>query len=611
TTLDSYGTGAYCPMTTSYQTICRVYVPLLPGAVSSTAGITFQPTGMDGQQFKYLATFPYNTLYGSPNVYESKNFSDTYYGRIYSGGVSSAWAKGPWTEFGGTVNWATAQNTSVWDTTSAAATITATGALVNGLRIHPGARVKLQPGAQLTASGATDINEDKGLWIASDATGTGSFIDNGTINYGTGADVVAQRYLTPDQWHGYCIPFTQVGTNPYIDYFMKWYNNTTHSYRYVIDPARTDSLLNSDGIGYMMWSSSSTTNTTPITSSGILNTGTMSIPVVRSSYPAAPGQPYDNWNFIGNPYPSAVDLASSNITWNNTIQEAYFWSPGAGNYTTYIKAGGGTHSQYAPAQQGFFVRHDTTTTAATTFTYNNNSVRVHNTEAFLKEDLADMLTIGITNSVNGYSDLGVIRFSGETTLAMDENIDAEKLTGDADAPQLFFPVAGNHNLIVNVIPWASVNMTVPMSYTFSQTGNNLITVEGINSFKEGTKLFLEDKKENIIQDMVKTPEYQFSSTPQDDPARFVWHFTKSTIGIDENDGGFRIYSFDQYFYIRNLVKGDTYGSVSVYDLLGRNVFTADLNNLEINKYNPGVNEGYYMIRVVTHDGVYTQKVYIK
>ncbi|HPS72659.1 MAG TPA: T9SS type A sorting domain-containing protein [Bacteroidales bacterium] len=483
----------------------------------------------------------------------------------------------------------------------------------DGLAGHDvsGGRLEIGPSGQLTCTGATDINEDKGLWIASDATGTGSFIDNGTINYGTGADVVAQRYLTPDQWHGYCIPFTQVGTNPYIDYFMKWYNNTTHSYRYVIDPARTDSLLNSDGIGYMMWSSSSTTNTTPITSSGILNTGTMSIPVVRSSYPAAPGQPYDNWNFIGNPYPSAVDLASSNITWNNTIQEAYFWSPGAGNYTTYIKAGGGTHSQYAPAQQGFFVRHDTTTTAATTFTYNNNSVRVHNTEAFLKEDLADMLTIGITNSVNGYSDLGVIRFSGETTLAMDENIDAEKLTGDADAPQLFFPVAGNHNLIVNVIPWASVNMTVPMSYTFSQTGNNLITVEGINSFKEGTKLFLEDKKENIIQDMVKTPEYQFSSTPQDDPARFVWHFTKSTIGIDENDGGFRIYSFDQYFYIRNLVKGDTYGSVSVYDLLGRNVFTADLNNLEINKYNPGVNEGYYMIRVVTHDGVYTQKVYIK
>jgi hypothetical protein len=221
-----------------------------------------------------------------------------------------------------------------------------------------------------------------------------------------------------------------------------------------------------------------------------------------------------------------------------------------------------------------------------------------------------MLMISVKNSVNGYEDLGVVRFAEGSTPGLDENIDAEKLTGDADAPQLFFPVPVDKSLIVNVIPWAGVNMTVPMSYTFSWEANNLITVSGIESFNQGTQVFLEDKKMGQMQDLVLNPEYQFTSKPDDNAGRFVLHFTKSAIGIDEKNAGFQIYSFEDYVYVKNLVKGATNGHVWIYDLTGRTVFNADLKDFTINKFNPGVNEGYYVVRVITKDGVYTQKVYL-
>ncbi len=597
----------YCEVSTSWQPLvtcrARIYTP-----ASGISDLTFarslmltqelyqNPSGINGLPFTMLNPSSFDT---------TRNMRSLYVGRIYSSNAGWTQAKNPTT-----VDWSVTQNTSVWGSVVA---LSAGGALATNFRIHSGGRLKLLPGGQLTCSGPTEINEPRGLWIASDATGTGSFIDNGTITYNGAADVLVQRYLTPDQWHGYCVPLQDVKTRPYKDYYMKYYNNTLHRYMYVIDPS-LDSTLNSDGIGYMMWSSSGSTNTTPVSAAGKLNTGAMTMSITRPVYPGAPGQDYDNWNFIGNPYPSAVDLSSANIDWNNTIQQAYFWSPGAGNYLTYIKAGGGTrpgNSPYAASQQGFFVRHDTTSTAATSFTYNDNSVRTHNTEAFLKEELADMLYVNVRNAQNEKLDIGVVRFSSETTLGMDENIDAEKLAGDFDAPQLWFPVPGDKNLIVDVLPWMGINMTVPLSYSFSLESNNLIEVSGIDNFKQGTQIFLEDKKLDLMQDLVLNPEYQFTSSPTDNPARFLLHFTKSAIGIDEKDKGFQIYSFEDYLYVKNLVKGNTYGTVWMYDLTGRTVFHADLKDFTINKFNPGVNGGYYAVKVITKDGVYTEKVYLQ
>src|ERR1039457_5362735 len=94
---------------------------------------------------------------------------------------------------------------------------------------------------------------------------------------------------------------------------------------------------------------------------------------------------------LGNPYASGLDLSSAGIAWGSNIdQKAWFYNPNdpgpnLDNYIVYVKAGGGTHSQYAPPQQGFFVHHVSTNITSTTLTV-DNSARTHTTsEPFWKE----------------------------------------------------------------------------------------------------------------------------------------------------------------------------------------------------------------------------------
>jgi hypothetical protein len=619
---------ACVPLTTSYQLLCTLGVEIsAAGASSGMAQLTFDLANMPGGTGETQTYMLSGETIGNPLHYYSNpardlpEFSDLYLGRMYC----NKWNWSEYSTSGLTVQppvvWSNVNNTSIWDTTTfmgasgPAPQITATNCQINNLRIHGAARLKIVPGGQLTCSGATDINEPTGLCISSDATGTGSFIDNGTINYNTGGSAMAAQYLAVNKWHGYCIPISAAKTSRFINYYMKWYDNTVHHFKYVIDPAHIDSTMGPTGLGFMTWSASGTTGTNPVSPIGQLNTAfplPISITVTRPTFPATTGLKFDDWNMIGNPFPSAVDLSSANITWNNVIHEAYFWDPGTGTYKVYIKGGSGTHTQFAPAQQGFFVRHDTITTIATNFVYVDNSVRTHNTEAFLKDDFSDMLRINVVNSTNSYSDIGIVRFSEGTTPGLDENIDALKLDGDADAPQLYFPVPGDHNLIVNVLPWTGINQVVPMSFKFTLDGSVTITATNLESFRNGTKIYLEDKKDASLKELSIMPDYTFTSLSTDDPNRFALHFYNPFFGIEgKNLAGMQIYSFEKYVYVRNLVKGTTKGTIEIFDLLGRKAFSGNLKDMELNKYLPGVNEGYYMVRVVTEDNAYTQKVYLQ
>ena len=127
-----------------------------------------------------------------------------------------------------------------------------------------------------------------------------------------------------------------------------------------------------------------------------------------------------------------------------------------------------------------------------------------------------------------------------------------------------------------------------------------------------TRIYLEDKKEGQTQELTVNPVYTFTASSDDDVNRFVIHFYNPNVGVDNKDlSGIQIYSFDDYVYVRNLVKGTTKGSIQIYDVLGKKVFSGILQDMELNKFMPGVMEGYYMVRVITADNSYTQKVYLK
>jgi hypothetical protein len=485
----------------------------------------------------------------------------------------------------------------------------ATPAKCRNLTINSGASVTINSGKALTVSGTTTLNGTQCLILKSDATnGTASFIDNGISGTGTAK---AERYLSQDKWHYTCFPVTTLQTNPLEDLYVKYYREPEHHFHYII---ALDSTLNQRMLGYGIWSdeSNATVNFT-----GTLNTGDISIPVTRTYLDTSVlDQKYSGWNLVGNPYPSAIDLSSSNITWTNVEQAAWFWNQGAGNYKVWPSGGGGAHSQYCPPEQGFFVHCNASVTPPAQGNGSlgvKNSARVHNTETFLKsgEDLPDILRIMATGSLNSYQDELSVYFDDRRSQDYESGYDALKLSGLPEAPQIY-TLANNQQLSVNALPFSQKNITVPLGFTISKAGSYSLSASALETFASTISIYLEDLKLSTTRDLRLDPEYAFTYDTLDNPDRFLLHFYNPSFGIEDKkaDDHVQIYSFGSSVYIRSTDGTMLSGNAFIYDMTGRELYRGYFGSSLLNRITPGINEGYYAVKAVTKDGVFTRKVYL-
>ncbi|MCX6245401.1 MAG: T9SS type A sorting domain-containing protein [Bacteroidetes bacterium] len=635
------------PLTTSYQLLQTVGVEITStGASSGMAELTFDLTSMVSITQTYMVAG--ELIYDDPLHYygnaqkESPEFSNLYLGRMYC----NKWGWSEYINAGSDVQpspqWTTnAYNTSVWDTTTfmgssgAAAPISTLYSLANGLRVHQYAHLQINSGASLTCSGSTDINEPVGLIIQATSSGLGQYKDNGTINYNNGGYVQPQLYLAQQEWHFYCIPLQTTFSRPYHWIYMKWYDETRSDvttsdkkWRYVINDkafgtgaSMDDSALNVPMKGFAMWSSSgwpAMGNWTGKPGGKLFTTNQTFTCTHNLSVPSGG----DGWNLIGNPFPCTIDLTGIN-TWasSGVVQNAWFWDSGAGNYKTWILDGnsaGTRATSYCPPEQGFFVHCTGSGNGVLTIPASSRTVINLTTQPWLKEinaipDLLRMKVERTDASAPGSNDEANVIFLNSASRGYDPDFDAFKLYGNADAPQLYMPVAQDTLLTVNALPWSGVTQVIPVSFRIYNTdGSFTFTARNLDSFHSNVTIFLEDKRDNFTQNLITQPEYNFTAAVGDNPDRFLLHFANPNFGISENaSAAMQIYSFEEYVYVKNLAKGTTMGTIQMFDLLGKKVFQAQLKDVELNKFLPGVNSGYYMVKVVTDEKLYNQKVYLK
>jgi hypothetical protein len=585
---------------------------------TQTAQISMVHGTMNTQQSYARPVSPYGYLYfGSPQSYdEVQNFQDLYLQRIFS--VSSL-NTGAWSELGNTVNWANAQNTSVWDTINiaAGAPVTAAGAKTGSLRIHTNASMYIDYTADLTATGPIEINTPKGLIIRSETSSPfkrGQLLDNGTISYPNSGSTQVWASFPQNQWHYYCIPLTEASmtsVKPYRNIYMKFYEEPSDHWKYIwardFNPDTT--LTTMKMLGYAMWASSNPpyTHDGTVRPSGLINTGSVSVSCTRSPWS---GGGNNGYNLIGNPYTSSIDLRNSG--WNCPVEvdpTAYYYN-GSGYVTYNWSTGSGSGTRYPAPQQGFVIH----MTSGSNVTINvNNSARVVTNGTPLKDLPAIPDYIILTASANGIADDAHIIFNPEATLGFDSRLDAYKLFGVEQAPNLYSRM--DTIMAVNELPWTGNNQIVPLGFICGVSGNYTITASNLSSFKPGVSVLLEDatKPSNLDwQDLTKDPTYQFSYNVGEDPNRFLLHFTNPFYGVNEHAlNALQIYSYEEFVYVKNLAGNQTKGDLLIYDQLGRKVFQDKLQNLMLNKFNPGLHESYYLVKVVAPDNTYTEKVYIK
>ena len=362
------------------------------------------------------------------------------------------------------------------------------------------------------------------------------------------------------------------------------------------------------GKGYIVRGPDSFTSTiTPFNAvfTGTPNNGTITTPIARGGYV---GTNYmaasstlatefdDNWNLIGNPYPSSIHAinfltANPNINgfiniWTHgtppsTATSDPFYNDYAYNYTssdyiTYNSSGAstgpGTFGGYIGAGQGFFVLMNNTNVAATeNITFNNTmrSSTYDNAQFFRASDEAGRIWLDLIAS-NGTTVRNLVAYVDGATNNKDRMFDAigsEKLNFN------LYSTIGNEIMKIQgrTLPFDQEDR-VPMGIKVSQNGNYTIGIGAVDGFFTDTNknIYLEDKVTNIIHDLRQNP-YSFTAEAGNYPNRFVLRYTNETLGGDDlvaDEANLWVYSSD---VLSVKSTKNTIQSVRVFDVLGRHL----------------------------------------
>jgi hypothetical protein len=330
------------------------------------------------------------------------------------------------------------------------------------------------------------------------------------------------------------------------------------------------------GGGYIVIGPSTFSASTPspftATFTGIPNNGIRRPTISRGSYT---GADYlgnngvtitnldDNWNLVGNPYPSAIDALdflnlNTNINGNvrlwthgtplsssnsNTIYSSYAFNYNVNDYVTYNGTGStppGFNGKIGAAQS-FLVTMNDGPTASSTVTF-NNSLRnaAHNNSQFYRQANATTSSSLERNriwlSLAGSNNIGVTTLVGyvdNATLGEDRLFDASYKVTNALA---IYSWIDDKSVLINGRPTPFDDSdVVPLGATIPSDGNYTIGIAEIDGLFASTnqEIYLEDTELNVIHDLRLNP-YTFSALTGNYDNRFKLRYQNATLGTVGN-----------------------------------------------------------------------------
>jgi hypothetical protein len=357
----------------------------------------------------------------------------------------------------------------------------------------------------------------------------------------------------------------------------------------------------------------------------------------------------DNWNLVGNPYPSAISAlsflnynaltvpvieGSIRIWTHNTLPistvnpfyNSYQYNYTANDYITH----NGTATISGPtgfngsigAGQGFFVlMNDGAQTNDTDAPINlvfNNAMRVRtnnsnsqfyrtaNTTVTAAED-KHRIWIDLVSS-SGNVVRTVVGYLPNATFEKDVMYDAfAKLDGNLN----FYSLITNDKVCIQgrPAPFESSDL-VPLGIAIAQEGNYTIAIAYLDGlFESNQEIYVEDKLLNIIHNL-KTSPYTFTSASGVFDTRFVLRYTSTSLTNNEFETLQNIVVTTQEQQISIKSASEKMSSVIVYDMLGREIIKKDkLNVTEILLSNINARNQALIIKITLENGlIETRKI---
>ncbi len=416
-----------------------------------------------------------------------------------------------------------------------AQTITGTGSIAN-LTIYNGAGVSISSGTTTITGKITPtagrLTTGGNLVLASTATGTAS-IAAGTGSYITG-NVTLQRYIPGRRAYRFlahpftsAIPLSQLTTTIDItgaggatNGFTTTPTNSPSSFTYSTvsgntivpsDPgwtafANTTSsswnqyqgarIMVRGAKGEGLSGAAYTPSATTISVSGAVNTGNQVVTLSTSANSV--------YNFIGNPYPSAIDLSLS-TRGSNVGSSFYVWDPAlatAGAYTTLPFSA----SYILPSSAGFFVTSSSSSTGNTITFHESDKVSSNGTALF---DLPAHKYLNLSLTSDSISwDRILIEYDANSKAVMDykdagklHNPDVNLYTLSSDGQKL--AIDARRFDIMEKLP---IGIETKSPYHFK------ISVNDMPSLASNVDLYLHDKWTDVYTPLTIGATYEFNTT---------------------------------------------------------------------------------------------------
>ncbi|MFC2113912.1 S8 family serine peptidase [Bacteroidota bacterium] len=432
------------------------------------------------------------------------------------------------------------------------------------LTINSSAKVNISPAYSLTVNGTlTNSAGNSGLVINSDASGTASLIHNtnnvsGTVErYMSGGSLGSKSGIN----HYVSSPISSPTWSVLYDVTLGGFNVYTFSSG-SFSRVLSGNLIN--GKGYLVAYNGNKT----VNYSGTLNNGTFSSVPISSTA--------DDWNLLGNPYPSAIDADAfilENVTSNSRLKGSlYFWvqstSFNAGDYATYNSMGGtaATNGGSAPSGsialgQAFFIQSNGGSSSAT---FTNSMRNTNNPDFFIPEPDKQLIRLSLEDSEENYNEI-LLGFTWDASQGEDVLYDAVKLIGNPDLAfySLINGVEGGFSIQGLPLIGNETKVNLGLIATYGQSLK--ISVNELQNL-DNYKIYLIDKMHNSKTELTASTTYSFNFAEKVNDERFELHFIKNSLGLDKTPLPSRIVYSNADEINLNL---DNRGTILVLDMLGK------------------------------------------
>ena len=336
------------------------------------------------------------------------------------------------------------------------------------------------------------------------------------------------------------------------------------------------------------------------TFSGTPNNGSLPIAITDNAPPA------DDWDLLGNPYPSGVSILSF-LSGNSAITGGLaFWDES--DYATHnglvgsAGGGGNTPNGTIGTCQGFMAK---AAVGGGTVTF-TNAMRVASNDAMLfRPAQLQTLHVSVTNTENLYNQ-ATFGFYDDAVDGLDQ-YDTPKLNSLADLS--FFSYIGADPFAINFYSPLVADTEIPLGLNSNMSTMVNFTLDDFDNL-DNDDIVLEDRYLNVFTDL-KQGDYNFAASAQLYTDRFFLHFNPSSVtGIEEvTNAGMNAFMIEEMLNVYSVE--DIVGNLEILDMSGKVVMTREKMSVGPNGIQlslSALSDGVYIVRVVGEDVNMSQKI---